>query len=151
MMNVHADTYWTTLKWPAAPNEDDYRVFEQYCKGNVLLLGSTKLLLPLATEAWDLEPKYPDPKIKDKDWFELRRGRFTASEIHKICTPTKITKEGKTYILDKVMDSFMEEFDEPIETHAMQWGKYVGLTVTSNSAGFIVNTFEFEHELRARF
>ena len=69
---IHADnSFWTQLKWPAAPNEDDYRVFEQYCKGRVLLLGSTKLLLPLATEAWDLEPKYPDPKIKDKDWFTL--------------------------------------------------------------------------------
>ena len=70
-MNIHADNYWTTLKWPAAPNEDDYKVFEQYCKGRVLLLGSTKLLLPLATEAWDLEPKYADLKIKNRDWFTL--------------------------------------------------------------------------------
>ena len=69
---IHADNeFWTKLKWPAAPNEDDYRVFEHYCKGRVLLLGSTKLLLPLATEAWDLEPKYADVKIKNKDWFEL--------------------------------------------------------------------------------
>lgn len=37
------------------------------------------------------------------------------------------------------------------KSDAMQWGKYVGLTVTSNSAGFIYNTFEFEHELRTRF
>ena len=69
---IHADNeYWTNLMWPAAPNEDDYRVFDQYCTGKVLLLGSTKLLLPLATEAWDLEPKYQDPKIKNKDWFSL--------------------------------------------------------------------------------
>ena len=71
-MNMHADKdYWTKLQWPAAPNLDDYRVFQQYCKGRVLLLGSTKLLLPLATEAWDLEPKYPDPKILNKDWFDI--------------------------------------------------------------------------------
>ena len=63
--------YWTALKWPAAPNLDDYRVFEQYCTGRVLLLGSTQLLLPLATEAWDLEPVYDDPKIKQRDWFNL--------------------------------------------------------------------------------
>lgn len=63
--------YWTALKWPAAPNEDDYRVFESYCTGRVLLLGSTKLLLPLATEAWDLEPVYDDHKIKARDWFTL--------------------------------------------------------------------------------
>jgi hypothetical protein len=71
-MSIHNDKeFWTNLKWPAAPNEDDYRIFESYCTGKVLLLGSTKLLLPLATEAWDLEPKYEDPKIKNKDWFTL--------------------------------------------------------------------------------
>jgi hypothetical protein len=71
-MSIHSDKeYWTSLKWPAAPNNADYSVFEQYCTGRVLLLGSTKLLLPLCTEAWDLEPKYADPKIKNKDWFTL--------------------------------------------------------------------------------
>ena len=65
------NTFWTTLKWPAAPNLDDYCVFEQYSTGRVLLLGSTKLLLPLCTEAWDVEPKYPDPKIVARDWFTL--------------------------------------------------------------------------------
>ena len=71
-MNIHADNeYWTTLKWPAAPNEADVKVFEQYCQGQVLLLGSTQLLLSLCTEAWDLEPKYADSKIKNKDWFTL--------------------------------------------------------------------------------
>jgi hypothetical protein len=71
-MTIHTDKdFWTNLKWPAAPNLDDYRVFEQYCTGRVLLLGSTKLLLPLCTEAWDLEPKYDDDKIKNRDWFTL--------------------------------------------------------------------------------
>jgi hypothetical protein len=71
-MNIHADkAYWTSLTWPAAPNFDDYRIFEGYCTGRVLLLGSTKLLLPLCTEAWDLTPKYEDPKIKNRDWFTL--------------------------------------------------------------------------------
>jgi hypothetical protein len=71
-MDLHSDNeFWTTLKWPAAPNEDDYRFFESNIKGRVLLLGSTRLLLPLCDEAWDLEPKYADIKIKDKDWFEI--------------------------------------------------------------------------------
>jgi hypothetical protein len=71
-MNPHTDRdYWTNLKWPAAPNQDDYAVFESYCRGRVLLLGSTKLLLPLADEAWDLEPKYADPRIQNRDWFNL--------------------------------------------------------------------------------
>jgi len=71
-MSIHADnSYWTALKWPAAPNEADYQVFENYCEGRVLLLGSTRLLLPLATEAWDLHPLYADPKLKQRDWFTL--------------------------------------------------------------------------------
>ena len=71
-MSIHSDKdYWTGLTWPAAPNQDDYRVFAGYCTGKVLLLGSTKLLLPLCTEAWDLEPKYDDAKIKNKDWHTL--------------------------------------------------------------------------------
>ena len=71
-MQIHNDKeFWTSLQWPAAPNKDDYRVFEHYCTGRVLLLGSTKLLLSLATEAWDLEPKYDSPKIKNRDWFTL--------------------------------------------------------------------------------
>lgn len=69
---IHADNdYWTTLQWPAAPNDDDYTVFKQYSSGRVLLLGSTKLLLPLCVEAWDIEPKYQDPKIKSRDWLTL--------------------------------------------------------------------------------
>ena len=72
LMNIHADKdYWTGLTWPAAPNEDDYRVFEQYTTGRVLLLGSTKLLLPLCEEAWDLEPKYDNSKIKNKNWMSI--------------------------------------------------------------------------------
>lgn len=65
------DNFWTTLKWPAAPNDDDYNIFKSYCVGRVLLLGSTKLLLPLCKEAWDVEPRYPDLKIRQKDWFSL--------------------------------------------------------------------------------
>ena len=65
------NSYWASLKWPAAPNPDDYRVFEQYCTGRVLLLGSTQLLLPLATQAWDITPRYNDPKIIARDWFTL--------------------------------------------------------------------------------
>jgi hypothetical protein len=71
MTTDNETTFWTTLKWPAAPNEHDYQVFEQYSAGRILLLGSTKLLLPLCTEAWDLAPRYSDTKIKNKDWFTI--------------------------------------------------------------------------------
>ena len=63
--------YWQSLTWPAAPNLADCAVFESYCSGRVLLLGSTRLLLPLCDEAWDIDPVYDDPKIKRRDWFTL--------------------------------------------------------------------------------
>jgi hypothetical protein len=37
------------------------------------------------------------------------------------------------------------------KSDAQQYGKYLGLTLTSNNAAFIYNTFEMEHELRVRF
>ena len=37
------------------------------------------------------------------------------------------------------------------KTDASQYGKYLGITVTSSNPGFTVNGFEFEHELRVRF
>jgi hypothetical protein len=37
------------------------------------------------------------------------------------------------------------------KTDAQQYGKYLGLTVSSTSPSFTINTFEFEHELRVRF
>lgn len=37
------------------------------------------------------------------------------------------------------------------KTDAQQYGKYLGITVTSNSPAFFLNGFEFEHELRVRF
>jgi hypothetical protein len=37
------------------------------------------------------------------------------------------------------------------KTDAKQWGKYLGMTVTSTDANFVINGFEYEHELRVRF
>jgi len=37
------------------------------------------------------------------------------------------------------------------KTDASQYGKYLGITVTSTNPAFTVNGFEFEHELRVRF
>ena len=70
---MHTDiTHWTNLVPPAAPSEEDVKVYEQLIVGsNVLLLGSTKSLLPLATIAYDLCPKYDDAKIIDRDWLTI--------------------------------------------------------------------------------
>jgi hypothetical protein len=37
------------------------------------------------------------------------------------------------------------------KTDAKQWGKYLGMTVTSGNPGIVINGFEYEHELRVRF
>ena len=37
------------------------------------------------------------------------------------------------------------------KSDAEQWGKYLGLTITSTTPGLTYNTLELEHELRARF
>jgi hypothetical protein len=37
------------------------------------------------------------------------------------------------------------------KSDAQNYGKYLGLTLTSSSPAFVVNTFELEHELRVRF
>ena len=69
-MNEDVD-FWLNLKWPAAPNESDRKIFKFYQHGRTLLLGSTKLLLPLCDQAWDLNPLYDDPKLIARDWFSL--------------------------------------------------------------------------------
>ena len=37
------------------------------------------------------------------------------------------------------------------KTDASQYGKYLGQTIQSSNPGFVINGFEFEHELRVRF
>jgi hypothetical protein len=37
------------------------------------------------------------------------------------------------------------------KSDAQQYGKYLGLTITSNDPALVYNTFESEHELRVRF
>ena len=37
------------------------------------------------------------------------------------------------------------------KTDAKQYGKYLGMTVTSENPGIVINGFEYEHELRVRF
>jgi len=64
-------SYWGTLKPPLAPSEDDVQVFrENLLPGTGLLLGCTKPLMPLVTEAMDFDPYYEDGRIIRADWSE---------------------------------------------------------------------------------
>ena len=37
------------------------------------------------------------------------------------------------------------------KSDAEMWGKYLGITINSTSTPFVINGFQFEHELRTRF
>lgn len=82
--------FWRNLVPPAAPSEKDVETFKTLIKGNnILLLGSTKILLPLATVAYDLYPKWDDNKIQDRDW----RSIDTKYDTIIGCGPFNFTKE----------------------------------------------------------
>lgn len=71
--SMHTDIkHWTSLVSPATPSPENVALYRQLIVGsNVLLLGSTKPLLELATVAYDLCPKYINPKITDRDWLTV--------------------------------------------------------------------------------
>ncbi len=70
---MHTDKeYWTTLYPPVSPSEANVELFRHLIVGDtVLLLGSTKQLLDIATTAYDLCPKYDSHKIINRDWRTL--------------------------------------------------------------------------------
>lgn len=75
---------------PGAPDENDRELFRSLLKGdNILLLGSTKMLLELATDAYDLCPKWDNPKIQDRDWLSIDTHYDTIIG----CGPFNFTKE----------------------------------------------------------
>jgi len=82
--------YWRNVVPPGAPDENDKALFKSLIKGDtVLLLGSTKILLDLATDAYDLCPKWDDPKIQDRDWLSVDTHYDTIIG----CGPFNFTKE----------------------------------------------------------
>jgi len=66
-------------------------------------------------------------KQRSQDWIELRRGKFTASEIHKLMgksfgeTLDKWTGTAQTYIMEKVAESFSTE-SQPLSSIEIRWG-----------------------------
>lgn len=55
------------------------------------------------------------------EWFDLRKGKFTASEIHKLMGIKGIGKTGETYILEKVAEELGATMP-PVSTYAMERG-----------------------------
>lgn len=131
---MHDDIeFWTNLVPPASPDEKDKENFKSLILGdNVLLLGSTKILLDLATIAYDLCPKYNDNKIVDKDWLSIDTKfdtiigcgpfNFTEEFAHKLfpvlknnCSRLIIRTIRKPNWTTKYAKYFPEPSDFPIE------------------------------------
>lgn len=61
------------------------------------------------------------------EWFQLRKGCFTASEIWKIMTEPRskkdqFSKTAETYILEKVHEFLSNEVKSGVDNYATQWG-----------------------------
>ena len=70
--NILTTPIWTTAVYPLAPSEANAETYRSLIEGDkVLLLGCTKLLLPMVTKAVDLVARYPDPKIEVGDWLKV--------------------------------------------------------------------------------
>lgn len=55
------------------------------------------------------------------EWHEMKLGKFSASQVHKLMGGTKITQGGHTYILEKVTELLTGLWDEKVAP-ALEWG-----------------------------
>ena len=66
-------------------------------------------------------------KQRSQDWHELRRGKFTSSEIHKLmCSKFGAelkdwSQTAQNYILEKVAETFSDQ-SQPITSKEIAWG-----------------------------
>ena len=58
---------------------------------------------------------------RSPEWFELRRGKFTASEIHRLMGAKGLGKTGETYVMEKVVEELGATMP-PVSTYAMERG-----------------------------
>lgn len=58
---------------------------------------------------------------RSEEWFEIRKGKITSSEIYKIMGKKDLSDTAKTYLLEKVCEYF-GGFTEPALGAALNWG-----------------------------
>jgi hypothetical protein len=58
---------------------------------------------------------------RNYEWQEMRRGKFTASSMHRLMGVRGMGKTGETYVLEKVTESLGVDLNE-VTTYAMQYG-----------------------------
>jgi len=61
-------------------------------------------------------------KQRSSEWFEIRHGRFTASEIHKLMGVKGLGETGKTYAFEKAIEQLYGQIDEAFESYDMARG-----------------------------
>ena len=59
---------------------------------------------------------------RSQEWFEMRRGKITSSEIYKIMSEKGLTETAKTYLLEKASEYFGGEI-ESVSTMPLDWGR----------------------------
>jgi hypothetical protein len=57
------------------------------------------------------------------EWLKLKAGKFSGSEIYKLCGAKGLGQTGESYIYDVAASEITGELDEMPETYAMQRGK----------------------------
>jgi hypothetical protein len=62
--------YWgSDLPYPLSPSEKDLKIYADYMNpGKTLMLGCTKLLLPLSDVQMDIDPWYDGDTVIKQDW-----------------------------------------------------------------------------------
>ena len=65
-------SYWKKPQHhPLNPNKDDLRIYQEYLiSNNILLLGCTKILVPISTKQMDLDPWIKGPNVIKGDWLD---------------------------------------------------------------------------------
>ena len=73
-----------------------------------------------------LETLNAETDNRKESWLKERRGRFTASEVHRLLTyenkPDELPKGAETYVLEKVVEVLTDESKDGFISDSMQWG-----------------------------
>ena len=127
---MHDDlNFWCNLQWPASPNDNDVQIFKEYSYGKTLLLGSTKQLLTLCDEAWDLNPKYDNCKIIHKDWLTINEQWDTIIGDGVLCFDKTFTDQLLTLLTQNCDNLVIRSFLNPswVTKYATYFPRYYEL------------------------
>lgn len=82
---------------------------------------------------------------RSAEWFDLRKGKITSSEIHKILGRDPLTDTAKTYLLGRVSESY-GGVTEPAKGAALDWGtelEPLAIDVYQERTGTVVEKASF--------